>query len=231
MNSPITEERYQFAEWLYRIRKQYPKMGLFQPDFICIIFGKMLVSKYQRSDSDIKIAVDEWCDGPMEAEVKYGHISKWNTAYVTNMKELFFNKSEFNDDISKWDVSNVMNMSYILASTRFDGDISKWDVSKVTDMMAALCSTPFNGDISGWNVSNVTNMQSMFESSSFDGNITNWNVSKVTDMRYMFDGNEYFNCDISKWDVSTITIPMMSHMFTDCPISNENKPIGFKYNE
>ena len=47
---PITEERYQFVEWLYRIRKQYRRMGLFQPDFICIIFCKILVSKYQRSD-------------------------------------------------------------------------------------------------------------------------------------------------------------------------------------
>ena len=36
----VTEERYQFVEWLYRIRKQYPRMGLFQPDFTCIIFGK-----------------------------------------------------------------------------------------------------------------------------------------------------------------------------------------------
>ena len=42
---PVTEERYQFVEWLYRIRKQYRRMGLFQPDFICIIFGKMMVSK------------------------------------------------------------------------------------------------------------------------------------------------------------------------------------------
>jgi hypothetical protein len=52
---PITEERYQFVEWLYRIRKQHGNhYGFLQLDFICIIFGKLMVSKLQRSDIDIK---------------------------------------------------------------------------------------------------------------------------------------------------------------------------------
>ncbi len=74
----------------------------------------------------------------MEATLKYGHISKWNTSLVTDMNKLFYDKSDFNDDISKWDVSNVTNMSHM------------------------FCNTSFNGDISGWNVSSVTNMRSMF---------------------------------------------------------------------
>ena len=52
---PVIEERYQFVEWLYWIRKQHGNhYGFLQPDFICIIFGKLMVSKLQRSDIDIK---------------------------------------------------------------------------------------------------------------------------------------------------------------------------------
>ena len=91
----VTEERYQFVLWLYRIRTQYKRMGLFQPDFICIIFGKMMVSKLQRSDADIHEAVDDWCDDPAKAIEKYGHISKWNTSLVTNMNRLFQFMSRF----------------------------------------------------------------------------------------------------------------------------------------
>ena len=61
---PVNEERYQFVLWLYRIRTQYPQMGLFQPDFIWVIFRKMMPSKYNRSDSDIKTAVNAWCEDP-----------------------------------------------------------------------------------------------------------------------------------------------------------------------
>ena len=127
---PVTEERYQFVLCLYRIRTQYPRMGLFQPDFTCIIFGKMMVSKYQRTDADIHKAVNAWCEDPAKATVKYGHISKWNTSLVTNMKQLFKGKSEFNDDISKWNVSNVTDMSGMFVDSSFDGDISGWDVKQ-----------------------------------------------------------------------------------------------------
>jgi hypothetical protein len=50
----VTEERYQFVEWLYRIRAQHGNhYGFLQPDFISIIFGKMMVSKLTRTDADI----------------------------------------------------------------------------------------------------------------------------------------------------------------------------------
>ena len=229
---PINEERYQFVEWLYRIRTQYPRMGLFQPDFIWVIFGKMMVSKYNRSDSDIKKAVHDWCKDPAKATAKYGHISKWNTSLVTNMKQLFSHKRNFNGDISKWDVSKVTNMeSMFQCAVSFNGDISEWDVSNVTDMGFMFnCFIPgqesvsaFNGDISKWNVSKVTTMGCMFQCAvSFDGDISGWDVSNVTDMSDMFNDAVSFNGDISKWNVSKVT--NMGYMFTDCPIPEEHKP-------
>ena len=65
----------------------------------------------------------------------------------------------------------------------FDGDISGWNVSNVTDMSLLFYRSSFdgkNGDISDWNVSNVTDMTSMFAHSKFNGDISNWDVSNVT---------------------------------------------------
>ena len=78
MNVTMNEVRFQFILSLYLIRTQYPQMGLFQPDFIYVIFHlkNMMPSKYNRTDADIKAAVDLWCKNPMEATAWYGHISK-----------------------------------------------------------------------------------------------------------------------------------------------------------
>ena len=162
MNTTINEQRYQFVLALYLIRKQYPQMGLFQPDFIWVIFRKMMPSKCIRTD-DIKKAVNKWCKDPVEATVEYGHISTWNTSLVTNMKNLFYDKSDFNDDISKWNVSSVTNMDSMFCDTSFNGDISGWNVSSVTNMSHMFRGTPFDGDISGWDVSSVTNSEEMFQ--------------------------------------------------------------------
>jgi hypothetical protein len=63
-----------------------------------------------RSDEDIYVAVNMWCDNRGAAESKYGHISKWDVSYVTSMKELFKSKSNFNDNINSWDTSKVTNV-------------------------------------------------------------------------------------------------------------------------
>jgi surface protein len=46
----------------------------------------------------------------------------------------------------------------------FNQDLSKWDVSKVIDMrgMFFRCES-FNKDLSKWDVSNVTSKEKMFE--------------------------------------------------------------------
>ena len=54
-------------------------------------------------------------------------------------------------------------MSNLFEYSDFNGDISNWDVSNVTNMntMFAWCED-FNQDISNWDVSNVKNMNSIF---------------------------------------------------------------------
>ena len=73
-------------------------------------------------------------------------------------------------DISKWDVSEVTDMSYMFYKCdklKSVGDISKWNVPNVMDMdfMFYDCKT-FNQDLSDWDVSNVKNISGMFNNCS-----------------------------------------------------------------
>ena len=73
------------------------------------------------------------------------------------------NPNTFNQDISKWDVSNVTNMrAMFVFFSLFNEDISEWDVSSVTNMEEMFVGAAFNQDISEWDVSNVTTMFRMF---------------------------------------------------------------------
>ena len=42
----------------------------------------------------------------------YGPIEEWNTSLITDMSRTFYLKTTFNEDISAWDVSKVINMQY-----------------------------------------------------------------------------------------------------------------------
>lgn len=95
---------------------------------------------------------------------------------------------------------NVTNMSSLFANSQFNGDISNWNVSNVTSMECMFANSQFNGDISKWDVSNVTDMSNMFyKDFDFNGNISGWDVSNVKNMRCMFAKTYSFDQDISKW--------------------------------
>jgi len=76
-----------------------------------------------------------------------------------------FYSSQFNGDISQWDVSNVKNMSSMFDGSEFNGDISNWDVSNVEDMSYMFYASQFNGDISQWDVRNVKESSHIFKKS------------------------------------------------------------------
>ncbi|WP_111707128.1 BspA family leucine-rich repeat surface protein [Lutibacter citreus] len=135
-------------------------------------------------------------------------ISSWNVSNVINMDFMFNNASSFNQDIGSWDVSSVINMnSMFYDASSFNKDIGSWDVSKVTDMgVMFFNATSFNQDIGRWNVGNVKDMSYMFSSAtSFNRNIGSWDVSNVVNMNVMFNNATSFNQDIGSWNVSSVT--------------------------
>ena len=155
------------------------------------------------------------------------NISKWDVSNVTNMAGIFYNKDYFNSGIGAWDVSSVTNMNYMFyGADRFNQDIGQWDVSSVQTMKKTFYNyhnTSSQLNIGSWDVSSVTDMSDMFRSAYyFNEDIGNWDVSSVTEMSNMFNSARAFNKDIGNWDVSSVTD--MSYMFTSA--SDFNQDIG-----
>ena len=64
------------------------------------------------------------------------------------------------------DVSEIDDRCYLFKDfSDFNGDLSGWNVSHVTDMSYMFYGSWFTGDISRWNVSRVANMEGMFQNS------------------------------------------------------------------
>jgi surface protein/VCBS repeat-containing protein len=153
-----------------------------------------------------------------------GNISSWDVSSVTNMRAMFFG-TNFNQPIGNWDVSNVTDMHEMFTyNTSFNQPINNWNVGNVTNMYQMFTySSSFNQPLNNWNVSNVTNMSNMFlGASNFNQAIGNWSVSNVTDMSRMFESNISFNQPIDNWNVINVT--NMSSMFNSA--SNFNQAIG-----
>ena len=180
-------------------------------------------------------AIDYWLNGGSDRTnvvSTYGEIENWTFAIsLTDFSELFKNgrnnndTTSFNEDISNWDVSNVIDMNAMFeGAINFNQDISGWDVSNVTDMSSMFeGASNFNQDISDWDVSNVTDMSSMFNgATSFNQDISDWertdgqslpsgngtatSTSSLGNVNYaesMFEGAINFDQDISGWDLST----------------------------
>ena len=62
------------------------------------------------------------------------------------MTGMFYDTSDFNGNLSGWDVSSVTNMTYMFSdAASFNQTLSSWDVSSVTNMSYMFSSaTSFN---------------------------------------------------------------------------------------
>ena len=172
--------------------------------------------KEKLTDQTIREAVNDYLNPDLKAGIiaRFGKIEGWVTSLVTNMSNLFYNKNNFNDDISDWDTSNVTNMKQMFSGAKsFNQPIGNWVTSNVTTMVSMFMNArSFDQDISKWNTSNVTTMKSMFwQTENFNQDISEWDTSNVTNMKGMFSRAICFNKDISRWNTSKVT--NMKEMF------------------
>jgi hypothetical protein len=107
-------------------------------------------------DGTIFNKVNEWFADKANAIDKYGSIENWDTSNVTDMSSLFTPQgdfiSSFNDDISRWDVSNVERLDYMfIEAVSFNVDLNGWDVSQVTGMRGMFSGARvFDQELNSW---------------------------------------------------------------------------------
>ena len=199
------------------------------------------------SDASIRSAVRLWLSDKSAAEVKYGHISTWETGGVTDMDFLFCvragwmdemdendfldscvlpaSASSFNDGISAWDTSSVTTMKGMFhGASAFNQPLNDWRVDKVTNMNGMFWeAAAFDQPLSDWWVDKVTSMVGTFYNAlSFDQPIGDWRVDQVTDMSWIFREAKSFNQPLNDWRIDNVT--NMHRMFHKASLFNQ--PLG-----
>ena len=157
-------------------------------------------------------------------------VSSFDTANVTNMREMFsvsdlfremFSVSDLssrsdNLDVPNIDTGNVTTRSPVIWRTNLTNlDVSNFDTSNVTDMSGMFHGSIrlSNLDVSNFDTSNVTDMSYMFSrNGSINLDLSTFNTSNVINMSGMFAHSLWLNIlDVSNWDTSSVVD--MSDMF------------------
>ena len=147
-----------------------------------------------------------------------------NTSNVTNMSQMFYNKSPealllTSLDLSCFNTSNVTNMSQMFynCKTLTSVDLSSFNTGEVTNMseMFRECRKLTSLDLSSFDTGEVTNMAKMFyncnELQSLDLS-SRFNTAKVMDVNGMFRYCQLLqSLDLSSFDTGEVT--NMSEMF------------------
>jgi surface protein len=169
----------------------------------CSVLTTAGVSAWDLSLCESILAVFE------DAKVFVEDISNWNiTSALTRMEYAFQRSTNFNSNISSWDVSNVTSMRSVFSDTElFNQPLNSWDTGNVTNMQRMFERSPsFNQPIDNWDTSNVTDMVRMFYfATSFNRPLNSWNPANVTSMNSMFENAHTFDQSLSNWNVEKVT--------------------------
>ena len=167
-------------------------------------------------------------------------LSELDTENVTDISDIFANTNiKMIPNISKWNTSNIINMSGIFKGCKFlfsIPDISKWDTSKVTNFSSMFwgCSNLEElPDLSKWNTSKVKTMKEMFSGCSSLKelpDISNWDISQVSNMQMMFYGCTGLNSlpDLNKWNINNLKSYLFMFQFCNTHL---NFPAFYKRQE
>lgn len=114
-------------------------------------------------------------------DIDFGYVGEVDgVEYTVVDRETLKQMINNGDDLSRVCTSKISNGYQLFKNSQFNGDISSWDVSKFYSMYEMFMTSEFNGDISNWDVSNTVNMEFMFYNNFyFNQDLSSWDVENV----------------------------------------------------
>ena len=108
--------------------------------------------------------------------------------------ELFYScKKKECYELSNLDISKIDDLSFVFSESNYNGDLSKWNVFSCKNMERMFDCSIFNNDsIKYWDISNVKKTYYMFYNSKFEKDISLWNFSEDSNCDNIFVYNENF---------------------------------------
>jgi surface protein len=205
----------------------------------CTTFNKPLNSASWKLGTASVTTMKEMFSG---ATSMNGLISGWKLGSVTNMAYMFFNAKLYNQPISSsnttWIMTAVNNVEHMFdGAEAFDQNISSWDVSNIVNADSMFLNAKvFNSPLSHWRLSAALTTKRMFKGALlFNQTINSWGSSLkfVTNMDSMFHGAESFDQHINNWDVSSVKSfnSMFKSAIFNRDISDWNVVAGENFNE
>lgn len=129
--------------------------------------------------------------GPATMSVSEGSVGQVIIhQWLARVVQCVFSLADINLQVPRYLSPDIVSTQHMFAfSNLFNQDISTWNTSRVMNMTTMFMNaTSFDQDISDWDVSNVTNMDSMFESASqFNQDLSPWCVRKILTKPSGFD--------------------------------------------
>ena len=101
-NEMTVEEISKFEKGVgFRLSTKFPSAPCF-----------MAIRRKKFTRKELDEALADWNEARDGAEAFYGHISDWDVGEVRNMSALFHFMPDFDEDISRWDVSNLLVLAF-----------------------------------------------------------------------------------------------------------------------
>ena len=164
-----------------------------------------------RGEFDYDVATGATLERPQVAFYPIADkIKWWNTSSVTNMAGMFAvgitPSLPYALDPGWHGLVGPPAGNYNPLYRGLPFDLSRWDTSNVTDMSQMFFYSYINPNISTWNTSKVTSMARMFEGSNyFNQPLNDWDTSNVTIMAGMFQYCFQFNQALNKWKTGKVS--------------------------
>ena len=170
------------------------------------IDNKCPTPKSFKTNKELRDAVRKYCANiPREIEeiaISYGYpINKWKVQEMKDFTKTFFECSQFNENISSWDLSNAKTMIFMFCGASTFNQPLPWNTSNVTNMQAIFCqASSFNQSLQSWDTSNVTSITLLFDNaSSYNQPLDSWDTRKIVNMKYAFAWASSFNQSLRNW--------------------------------